>query len=77
MWPLWLISSVCTDPDSPTEYWNTVTRPPYRWLGPEFMTNKICGSCNNGWMSDLESSVRPTMGAAHSLSQNQHAEIEE
>ena len=62
MWPLWLISSVGTDPVSPTEYWNTVTRPPHRWLGPEFTTNKICGGRNNGWMSDIESAVRPTMG---------------
>jgi hypothetical protein len=51
------------DSKSPTEFWNTVNSPPKRWAGPKFRTRKICRECNNEWMSDLESAVRPTMGA--------------
>ncbi len=61
-WPLWLISSVGAERDSPTEYWNSVTAPPKRWAGPHFTTKKVCRNCNNGWMSDLEFAVRATMG---------------
>lgn len=61
-WPLWVIESVGADPVSPTEFWNTVDAPPHRWPGPKFKTRKVCRDCNNGWMSDLESAVRPTMG---------------
>jgi hypothetical protein len=47
---------------SPTEFWNTVNTPPLRWHGPKFKTKKLCRrQCNNGWMSDLENAVRPTM----------------
>jgi hypothetical protein len=56
------MSSVGTDPTSPTEYWNNISSPPKTWLGPTFTTKRICGSCNNGWMSELESRVRKTMG---------------
>ena len=62
-WPRWLISSVGTDRRSPTEYWNTLTAPPKRWHGPEFTTRQVCERCNNGWMSELESAVRATMGS--------------
>jgi len=61
-WPLWVIRSVGADPVSPTEFWNTVNAPPMRWSGPRFKTRNVCRECNNGWMSDLESAVRPTMG---------------
>ena len=29
---------------------------------PKFKTKKVCRECNNGWMSDLETAVRSTMG---------------
>jgi hypothetical protein len=62
VWPRWLMSSVGTDRTSPTEYWNNISSPPKTWLGPTFTTKRLCGSCNNGWMSELESRVRKTMG---------------
>jgi hypothetical protein len=62
-WPRWLISSLSTDRTSPTEYWNSLNAPPKRWPGPEFTTRKVCGECNNGWMSELEGAVRMTMGS--------------
>jgi hypothetical protein len=62
VWPLWVIKSVGADPESPTEFWNTVNAPPHRWAGPKFKTRKVCRGCNNGWMSALEFSARPTMG---------------
>src|ERR1700733_1104635 len=61
-WPLWLITSIGAHSKSPTEYWNTVNSPPKRWAGPKFKTRKICRECNNGWMSDIETAVRSTMG---------------
>ena len=62
-WPRWLISSVGADTESPTEYWNTVTAPPHRWPGPEFTTRGVCQECNNGWMCELEGTIRATMGS--------------
>lgn len=63
VWPQWLISCVGPDSSSPTEYWNSIYSPPKRWLGPKVTTRQICGACNNGWMSELESKVRATMGS--------------
>jgi hypothetical protein len=61
-WPRWLISSVGADPESPTEYWNTVMAPPHLWRGPEFTMRGVCQECNNGWMCELEGTIRATMG---------------
>ena len=61
-WPLWLISSVGADPVAPTEFWHTVNEPPDCWVGPKFQTKKRCRECDNGWMSDLEVAIKPTMG---------------
>lgn len=60
--PLWVIKSVGADSVSPTEFWNAVDAPPHRWAGAKFKTRKLCRECNNGWMSNLETAVRPTMG---------------
>lgn len=62
IWPLWVLKSLGADAVSPTEFWNTVNAPPLRWSGPKFKTKKLCRDCNNGWMSALEFSTRPTMG---------------
>ena len=63
IWPVWVLKSVGADSVSPTEFWNTVNAPPLRWHGPKFKTRKLCRrQCNNGWMSNLENAVRPTMG---------------
>jgi len=59
VWPDWVLKLV-PEPeglrikigDSPAKIIN----------GKEFIVKTVCGGCNKGWMSDLETSVSPTLG---------------
>ena len=63
VWPKWLLASIGHDSTSPTQYWNTIKRPPKTWPGPRFLVKQVCKDCNEGWMSTLENGARRTMGS--------------
>ena len=62
-WPKWLLSSIGQDSTSPSQYWNSDQKPPKTWPGPQFPIKCVCKDCNEGWMSRLETAVRPTLGS--------------
>lgn len=59
-WPAWLIKLLGTV--TKAEVWLDPDVEPKEWVAP-IKVKCLCAHCNNGWMSNLESQVRPLIGA--------------
>lgn len=62
-WPRWILRSVVgRQQQTHIEAQLGPERLPKLWRGSEIKVKYVCSSCNNGWMSELESLVRRIIG---------------
>jgi hypothetical protein len=61
-WPVWLIEAL-GGTVTKAEAWLGPGAEPKEWAGAPVKVRCVCFQCNNGWMSNLESRVRPLIGA--------------
>jgi hypothetical protein len=60
VWPLWILQSL--NAIQPIRH--TIGKnPPFYVNNPAIKVRAVCGTCNERWMSDLETSNRPIIGA--------------
>jgi hypothetical protein len=62
-WPDWLLSLLGRGPKYRYDVERRLDdRAPLKWSGSRVLTVKrVCRSCNNGWMSDLETQAQPIL----------------
>ena len=67
--PAWLLDTLGSSAASLMEVQFREEAPRKPWFTKDgILINRFCASCQNGWMSDLEASARPTVGPlAHDL----------
>ena len=60
--PDWL-TEIGLDPEPSIHHAGPLNRLPRQWSAKPFKTTvkMVCASCNNGWLSQLESAVKPVI----------------